>query len=77
MNNFNVVLNLTNEQVEILKGALSEAIYQQRTAENALGGSPYSEKYHNLCKMQNVINNELYRAYTAHADALAKNSEAA
>lgn len=69
MSNFKVVLNLTNEQVEILKGALEEAIYQQRTAENALGGLTYSEKYHNLCNVQNVINGELYRAYTAYKNA--------
>lgn len=75
MSNFNVVLNLTNEQVEILKGALQEAIYQQRIAENALGGLTYSEKYHNLCKMENVINSEIYRAYTAYENAAHEEAE--
>lgn len=75
MSNFNVVLNLTNEQIEILRGVLQEAIYQQRTAENALGGFTYSEKYHNLCKVENAIDNEIYRAYTAHENAAHEEAE--
>lgn len=78
MSSFNVVLNLTNEQIQILQSALAEVIYQQRTAENGLSGLTYSKKYQDLCRMENLINSEFYRALAEHESAVheeaAKNS---